>query len=73
MWHSDDGMGWWMLFGAILFTLFWVSMFWVFLQATRRDDRSGPAEDSPLQIARQRYARGEISKEQFEELRRDLA
>jgi putative membrane protein len=71
MWHNDDGMGWWMLFGAILFMLFWVSIFWLFLQAGWRSGR--PAEeDSPLQIAKRRYARGEISKDQFEELRRDL-
>ena len=72
MWHSDDGMGWWMLFVAIVFALFWVSMFWLVLRAGWRSDRPGRAEDSPLEIARRRYARGEISKEQFEELRRDL-
>ena len=71
MWHSDDGMGWWMLFGAILFMLFWVSMFWLFLQAGWRNGRPDQ-DDSPLQIAKRRYARGEISKDQFEELRRDL-
>jgi len=33
--------------------------------------RTGPAE-TPLAILRKRYARGEISKEEFEERRRDL-
>jgi len=70
-WEFDNGMGWWMLFGAILFMLFWVSMFWLFLQAGWRNGRPDQ-DDSPLQIAKRRYARGEISKDQFEELRRDL-
>jgi putative membrane protein len=33
---------------------------------------SGPPEDAPLEILRKRYARGEISKEEFEERKRDL-
>ena len=31
------------------------------------------SNDAPLEIAKTRYARGEISKEQFEDLKRDLA
>jgi putative membrane protein len=72
MWHSDDGMGWWMLFVSIVFLLFWASVIWLFLQAAWRGDRPTGREDTPLEIARRRYARGDISKEQFEELRRDL-
>ena len=35
---------------------------------TRRRD-----EASPLEIAKTRYARGEISKEEYEQIRRDLS
>jgi len=31
-----------------------------------------PTEDSALRILRERYARGEITREQFENMRRDL-
>ncbi|HLG10274.1 MAG TPA: SHOCT domain-containing protein [Dehalococcoidia bacterium] len=71
MWHSDDGMGWWMLFGGVLFTLFWISILWLFLQSAWAGVRPDK-DDSPLQIAKRRYARGEITRDQFEELRRDL-
>ena len=32
----------------------------------------GPAAESPLDILRDRYARGEITREEYEEMRRDL-
>ncbi|MCL4532255.1 MAG: SHOCT domain-containing protein [Actinobacteria bacterium] len=34
--------------------------------------QGGARENSGLEILRQRYARGEISKEQFDQMRRDL-
>jgi uncharacterized membrane protein len=33
----------------------------------------GGASDRPIDIARRRYAAGEITKEQYEELRHDLS
>jgi uncharacterized membrane protein len=32
-----------------------------------------PREDSPLDIAKRRYARGEISKDEYDRLRGDLS
>ncbi|MEJ2292364.1 MAG: SHOCT domain-containing protein [Deinococcales bacterium] len=40
-------------------------------EASRQGDTSGT--DSALQILRERYARGEIDREEFEQRRRDLA
>ncbi|MGM0471405.1 MAG: SHOCT domain-containing protein [Bacillota bacterium] len=39
-----------------------------------KNDSSGnqTLEDSPLEIAKRRYAKGEISKEEFEEIKREL-
>lgn len=34
---------------------------------------SGPSQDSALDVLRQRYARGEISKAEYDDMRRELA
>ncbi len=43
------------------------------LWLARRMGVVGPARESPLDILKARYARGELSKAQFEKLKRDLA
>ena len=50
--------------GAIAYILGWRPQF----------NQSGPAQSkqTPLQILKERYARGEISREEFEQMRRDL-
>ena len=72
MWNS----GW----GGLGMLLNWVFMFaflagliafgvWVYRALTRP---SAPSYQSPLDVAKARYARGEISREQYEQLRKDL-
>ena len=73
MWHSGDGMGWCMVIGSVWMVFFWIAIAWLFFRFVARGE--GPASspgDSALEIARRRYAAGEISREQFEQLRRDL-
>lgn len=73
MWHAHDGMGWWMVFSAALWILFFASIFWLALtlaRPRRRVDWEG--QDEALEIARRRYAAGEISREEFERIRHDL-
>lgn len=74
MWGAHDGMGWWMLFGMIWMVIFSGAAIWLIawgvtqLSGRDRHDREGA-----LDIARRRYASGEITREQFEQLRRDLS
>jgi len=76
MWEGHEGMGWWMLFGSIWFVIFWGLIIWAVatLVSKAGGGQSSQAshEESPLDIARKRYARGEISKEEFERLREDF-
>ena len=71
MWHTaGDGMGWWILIGSVWMVLFWVLIIWAVVKLTTRGDAHETS--SALEIARQRYARGELSREEFEQLRKDL-
>jgi putative membrane protein len=82
MWHAGDGMGWWMLWGGMMMVLFWGAIIalivWAIQTVTRREStqahtphagRSGP---TALDIAKERYARGEVNREEFEQIKRDL-
>lgn len=79
MWYWQEGMGWWMMFGGLGMLLFWggiiVLIVWGIKKLTGRGDSgSGTSEKrSPLDIARERYAGGEISREEFEQLKKDLS
>ena len=81
MWHTGDGMGWWMLWGGLMMVFFWGAIIalviWAVQSVGRGDGghaQSGatPPARTPLDIAKERYARGEITREQFEEVRRTL-
>jgi putative membrane protein len=72
MWDMDDGMGWWMLLGSFWMIVFWIGVIWAFIALINRS--GGPSSgESALDIAKKRYARGEISKEDFDRLRQDLS
>lgn len=73
MWEWHGGMGWWMLIGSIWFVLFWGLIVWAILSlASRGPARPPPGSETPLEIAKRRYASGDISREDFEQLRKDL-
>ena len=82
MWHTGDGMGWWMLWGGLMMLLFWGTVIalivWAVQAGTRREAGPSPpppaggARQTPLDIARERYARGELSREEFEQIKKDL-
>jgi putative membrane protein len=45
-------------------------VYWMHSNGMRR---YGTAEADPLEIAKERYAKGEITKEQFEQIKKDIA
>lgn len=75
MWYWHEGMGWWMAFGGILFVLFWGAVIalvvWGISKATERGGTS--EKKSPMDIAKERYAKGEISKEEFDNVKKVLS
>ena len=77
MWHTNEGMGWWMIFMGVFWVLFWGSLIFLAIAAISRGgwgsrDHDHDGGGSAIEIARRRLARGEITPEQFQEIRRHL-
>lgn len=63
------GMGWGWIIGIIVLLV----VIWVFIRAMNQTGgRNEPERKSSLDILKDRYARGDISREEFEEKKRDL-
>jgi uncharacterized membrane protein len=64
MWFYNGGMGWWTVLWVALMILFWGGLIafaiWGIRRLTRHD--SG-GKGNPIDIAKERYARGEITKQ----------
>jgi len=76
MYWGDGMMGWWGL-GFVFFILFWVAVIWFIVWIVRRaTGKGGPCmgmgTKSALDIAKERYAKGEITKEQFDQIKKDI-
>jgi len=81
-WHMGPGMmgswgmGW---FGGIFMIVFWILILvglvlvikWL-IQATRRGKVEGNRGSRAMEILKERYARGEIDKTEFEEKKKNL-
>jgi putative membrane protein len=81
-WGMGGGFGLVWLFGMFLVVLFWGLVIAALVLGIRwliRADQRGriqpqqPRADDPLEILRERYARGEIDDEEYERRRRTLA
>ena len=75
-WHEGWGMmgGGWLLWLLLLLLIGLIT--WLAIRAgqgqTQPPGLSHTNSETPLEIVQKRYARGEISKEEFEEMRSDL-
>lgn len=72
MW--GDGWGW--IWGGLMMVVIWVALVWLVVSLVRgsaarpsNEDRGRPTAE---QILAERFARGEISEEEFQERRRVL-
>lgn len=78
MWGASEGMGWWMVFGSVVWVVLVGIMVFLFARTfggpARSHEPPPPASrpDTPLEIARRRYASGEITEEEFRRLRDNL-
>ncbi len=79
MWGHMDGYGWGAMgFGMIGMVLFWILLIVALVLLAKMLWKSGSGglersqEKKPLDILKERYARGEIEKEEFDQKKHDL-
>ena len=83
MWHGwMHGPGGWAPGRGLMMFLFWilvvvgvVFLAWFLASVGRRAQLpppSAPGQETALEVLRKRYARGEISREQYQEMKREL-
>lgn len=71
MWNEMGG--WWgMGFGWIV-PLFIIAMVVWMVTARYRGGSGAPSRNSALEILKERYAKGELSREEFESMRKEIA
>jgi putative membrane protein len=81
-WHHDwmGGLGGFMFpgFGLIIIVVLVVIIVWALAGGRLSGSQGGTSDgrptspDTPLEIVRKRYARGEITREEFERMKKDL-
>lgn len=71
MWSTSHG--WWMFGESIFWLLLIVGAIWLVVRLTRDTTVDTGVTPSPLNILEQRYARGEISSDEFQERRGELS
>ena len=57
------------VFGVILRLAFWAALIWLVMSFFRKSKKNKPTS---VEILKRRYAKGEISKEEFEQMKEDL-
>ena len=63
------GMGWWWIIGLIIV----IAVIWIVVKSMNRGTGSSQSTGkSALDVLKERYAKGEIDKQEFEERKRDL-
>lgn len=74
MWYGMMGFGGWMIIVWIIWIVIIGLIVWgVVALARRGGSRSNAGEkEDPFDIAKKRYAKGEISKKEFEQIKKDL-
>ena len=71
-WGAGNMMGW--FGGGIMMIAFWVLIVFLIVWITREvSGRNGSSNSKQLDILKERYAKGEINKEEFEAKKKDLS
>ena len=71
-WPLGTAMGWWIIVWTVIF---WGGLIAVIVWGIKKTTEKGgsTSKRNPLDIAKERYAKGEISREEFEQIKNDLS
>ena len=73
MWHGMEGIGWgWFGLGVLHMVLFWGLVVLGLVLLLRALGGGSRAEPRAMDILEARYAKGELTREQFEQLKREI-
>lgn len=74
MFHNMYGYGWGMGWGWVISLIILVIIVWLVVKAINQNRTPHhPENNTPLDILKERYARGEIDKQEFQERKKDLS
>lgn len=74
MFHGMNGHGWGMGWGWIIALLILVALIWFIFRMVNQQNRSQDrSSQTPLDILKERYAKGEIDKDEYEERKNNLS
>ena len=72
-WNGWYGMGWMMMLFMLVFWGLVIAGLALFVRWLVQQGRgTPPGVETPIEILKKRYARGEISQEEYERMKRDL-
>jgi len=60
------------MFMGLLFLVVVGILIYFFIQGSKSGKFGGPSAETPLEILKKRYAKGEIGKEEYEKIKLDL-
>lgn len=70
--HGFEGMGWGMGFGWVIGILVLFVIIWIIINFINKNSTSQKKDKTALDILKERYANGEIGKEEFDEIKRKI-
>ena len=71
MWHIYDGHHYWGM--HFFWWFFWIILILWAYKTSRKNSSQPTKEDGSLEILRKRFAKGEITKEEYEEMKKTLS